>query len=156
MLRFIGTIDGRIDAKGRAFLPASFRKELQQSGSSRLVLRKDVFEACLVLYPEGTWNARMDEMRQRLSRWDARQQMLFRQFVKNAEVVELDSNGRFLIPRRYLDMVALKHEARFIGMGDTVEVWPGEDREFLDSSEFASAIESLMAPGSEGQNNLEP
>ena len=56
-MRFLGNIEAKMDAKGRAFLPAVFRKILQAGGSGtadadnslRLVLRKDVFQPCLVL-----------------------------------------------------------------------------------------------------------
>ena len=40
-MRFLGNIEAKIDAKGRAFLPASFRKVLQAEKEERLVLRKD-------------------------------------------------------------------------------------------------------------------
>ena len=63
-MRFLGNIEAKTDAKGRAFLPAVFRKVLQAGGEERLVLRKDVFQACLVLYPESVWNEQMDLMRQ--------------------------------------------------------------------------------------------
>lgn len=59
-MRFIGNIEAKTDAKGRAFLPAVFRKVLQASGEEGLVLRKDVFQNCLVLYPESVWNERLD------------------------------------------------------------------------------------------------
>ena len=48
-MRFLGNIEAKIDAKGRAFLPATFRKVLQTEKEERLVLRKDVFQPCLVL-----------------------------------------------------------------------------------------------------------
>ena len=48
-MRFLGNIEAKTDAKGRAFLPAVFRKVLQASGEENLVLRKDVFQKCLVL-----------------------------------------------------------------------------------------------------------
>lgn len=51
-MRFLGTIDSKTDAKGRVFLLASFRKVLSTAGAERLVLRKDIFQPCLVLYPE--------------------------------------------------------------------------------------------------------
>ena len=55
-MRFLGNIEAKTDAKGRVFLPSVFRKVLQSAGEERLVLRKDVHEACLVLYPETVWN----------------------------------------------------------------------------------------------------
>ena len=44
-MRFLGNIEAKTDTKGRAFLPAQFRKVLAASGESTLVLRKDVFES---------------------------------------------------------------------------------------------------------------
>ena len=77
-MRFLGNIEAKIDAKGRAFLPASFRKVLQAEKEERLVLRKDVFQPCLVLYPETVWNEQMDAMRQRLNRWNKQHQQVNR------------------------------------------------------------------------------
>ena len=71
-MRFLGNIEAKTDAKGRVFLPSVFRKVLQSSGEEKLVMRKDVFQPCLVLYPESVWNEQMDTLRQRLSRWNAR------------------------------------------------------------------------------------
>ena len=99
-MRFLGNIEARTDVKGRVFLPSVFRKEMEASGVDTLVMRKDVFQRCLVLYPEEVWNSMMLSMRQRLSRWDPRQQQVYRQFVSDAEIVTLDSNGRFLLSRR--------------------------------------------------------
>ena len=73
-MRFLGNIEARIDAKGRVFLPAPFRKMLTASGTENIVLRQDIFENLLVVYPENIWNGLMDQMRGRLSRWDRRQQ----------------------------------------------------------------------------------
>lgn len=80
-VRFIGNIEARTDAKGRVFLPAVFRKELQPVSDDGLVLRKDVFQPCLVLYPASVWNEQMDVLRSRLNRWNAAHQQIFRQFV---------------------------------------------------------------------------
>ena len=43
-MRFLGNIEAKTDTKGRAFLPAVFRKVLQASGEENLVLRRDVFQ----------------------------------------------------------------------------------------------------------------
>lgn len=145
-MRFLGNIEGKTDTKGRVFLPATFRKALQAAGQERLVVRKDVFQDCLVLYPESVWNAEMDSMRQRLNRWDSRQQQVFRQFVSEAEAVSLDGNGRFLISKRHLRAAAIEQEVRFIGMGDTIEIWAGAKAEepFMPTGDFGRALEDLM------------
>ena len=135
MMRFLGNIEAKLDAKGRVFLPAAFRKVLQGAGEQGLVMRKDVFQPCLVLYPESVWNEQMDGLRGRLSRWDRGQQQLFRRFVAGVEPVALDSNGRFIIPRRCAEQVGIAQDVRFIGMGDTIEIWPLADADGAFGSE---------------------
>ena len=51
-MRFLGNIEAKVDEKGRVFLPSAFRKVLDTAAEDGLVLRKDVFQPCLVLYPE--------------------------------------------------------------------------------------------------------
>ena len=50
-MSFIGQFPVRLDAKNRAFMPVGFRRLLQQAGEQTLVVRKDYFENCLVVYP---------------------------------------------------------------------------------------------------------
>ena len=151
-MQFLGNIEAKTDAKGRVFIPAVFRKLLQAAGEERLVLRKDVFQDCLVLYPESVWFNTQDVLRQRLNPWNARQQAVFRQFVSDAEVVVPDGNGRILIPRRYLQMAGIRDEVRFIGMDQTIEIWAREKAEqpFMDPQEFGNALQEVL--GGDGIN----
>ena len=148
-MRFLGNIEAKTDAKGRVFLPATFRKMLQASGDEALVLRKDIFQDCLVLYPESVWNEQMDTLRSKLNRYNAQHQRIFRQFVSEVEMLTLDGNGRFLIPRRYLTMAAIRQEVKFIGMGDTIEIWASEkvEESKMSGDEFGEALEDLMTGG---------
>lgn len=142
-MRFLGNIEAKTDVKGRAFLPAQFRKVLAASGEETLVLRQDVFENLLVLYPETVWNTLMDDMRQKLSRWDRKQQMAYRTFVSSVVELTIDSSGRILIPRTFLDAAGIQQAIRFVGMGDTIEIWPSGDNESLpvmDQEEFEETI----------------
>lgn len=145
-MRFLGNIEAKTDAKGRVFLPAVFRKVLQASGEENLVLRKDVFQSCLVLYPESVWNEQMDTLRSRLSRWNSTHQQIFRQFVSDVELLTLDGNGRFLVPRRYLKMANIEQAVKFVGMGDTIEMWrsTGDEETFMEAGEFGAALEAIM------------
>jgi MraZ protein len=145
-MRLIGNIEAKIDAKGRAFLPSVFRKVLQTSGEENLVLRKDVFEDCLVLYPESIWNEQTDLLRSHLNRYNAQHQRLWRQFVSEVELLTLDGNGRFLLPKRYLQMASIQQSIRFIGNGDTIEIWASEKVEAakLSKEEFGAALQSVM------------
>lgn len=148
-MRFLGNIEAKTDAKGRVFLPSAFRKVLQASGSEGLVMRKDIFQNCLVLYPEKVWNEQMDAMRARLNRYNAQHQRIFRQFVSEVEMLTLDGNGRFLIPKRYLLLADIQQGVRFIGMGDTIEIWAtGRIEESqMNGEEFGRALEEVMGGG---------
>jgi MraZ protein len=152
-MRFLGNIEAKTDAKGRAFLPAVFRKVLQTGGEERLVLRKDVFQPCLVLYPESVWNEQMDMMRTRLNRWNRQHQQVFRQFVSEVELLTLDGNGRFLIPKRYQKMAEIDQDIKFVGMGDTIEIWSNKkaNEQKMKPEEFEAALEELM-DGKEPKN----
>ena len=143
-MRFLFDIEAKTDTKGRAFLPASFRKVLTASGEDTLVLRQDVFENLLVLYPQRVWNQLMDDMRSRLSRWDRKQQMAFRTLVSSVMELSIDGNGRILFPRNYLDAIGVVQKIRFVGMGDTIEVWPNEDNSpspIMDKQAFGQILE---------------
>ena len=44
MIRFLGNIEAKADAKGRVFIPAQFRRQLQSGSEDKLIMRKDVFQ----------------------------------------------------------------------------------------------------------------
>ena len=146
-MRFLGNIEAKTDAKGRAFLPASFRKILQVSGEENLVLRKDVFQPCLVVYPESVWNELLDQLRKKLNRWNAKEQQIYRTFIADAILLTLDGNGRFLIPKRLLKQADIEQSIRFVGMGDTIEIWKNEEEweTFMEQEEFSKALQEVMS-----------
>ena len=145
-MRFLGNIEAKTDTKGRAFLPAVFRKVLQASGEENLVLRKDVFQKCLVIYPESVWNERLDQLKQQLRPWKQSHQQMFRQFVSEAEVVTLDGNGRFLISKRLQKNAEIDQDIQFIGMDDTIEIWSPTNLEktLKTDEEFGTEFEDIM------------
>ncbi|MBO4827760.1 MAG: division/cell wall cluster transcriptional repressor MraZ [Prevotella sp.] len=145
-MHFLGNIEAKIDSKGRAFLPAAFRKVLDNGHCAQLVLRKDIHQDCLVLYPDVVWNMQMDVLRASLNRWNKEHQQIFRQFVADAELIELDGNGRFLIPKRYLKMAHIEQSLKFVGVDDTIEIWSNDagSQPFMEADEFSKAMESIM------------
>src|SRR5690554_7198502 len=146
MLQFLGNMEAKADVKGRVFVPALFRKCLQSEGEDYLVLRKDIFQDCLVLYPGTVWEKEIETLRGSLSRWNKEQQQIFRQFVLDAERLEMDANGRVLIPKRYLQMAFIETNVRFLGVDNTIEIWAKEELEkpLVDPDEFSSKLEELM------------
>ena len=162
-MRFLGNVEAKTDAKGRAFLPAVFRKVLSASGEENLVLRKDVFQSCLVLYPESVWNERLDMLKEQLRPWKPVHQLdmlkeqlrpwkpvhqqMFRQFVSEAEVVTLDGNGRFLISKRLQRAAGIGQDLQFIGMDDTIEIWSPQNlqKTLKSDEEFGEEFEKIMS-----------
>ena len=144
MSALTGNIEGKLDSKGRAFLPATFRHQL--GDSTVFYLRKDLFENCLVLYPQQTWENMVSELRQRLSLWVRREDQIFRQFVAEADRIELEENGRMLLPKRHLNNLNIQGGIRFIGKFTTIEIWPINKAEetFINDEDFAIELEKLM------------
>ena len=122
-MRFIGDFGAKSDNKGRVFLPVYFRRILEQEGCDRLMLRKDVYQDCLVLYPEESWNQQLDLLRSRLDKWNTKHQMIFRQFVADVEELSLDSNGRILLNKRKKEYANIKQDVRFLAVDDKIEIW---------------------------------
>ncbi|MCQ2369667.1 MAG: cell division/cell wall cluster transcriptional repressor MraZ [Paludibacteraceae bacterium] len=144
MQSLIGNIDARVDAKGRAFLPAQLRKQLDDCKT--FILRKDIFCNCLVLYTEDAWNEIVSHLKGQLNGWNRQQGQIFRQFVSEADRIELEENGRMLIPRRYIDALGIKSDIRFVGSDTTIEIWPAGKIEetFIEPDDFAKELELLM------------
>ena len=136
MERFIGNIDAKADVKGRVFVPAVFRKTLQTAGETHLVLRKDIFQNCLILYPASVWNNELSELRGKLNKWDEEQQQIFRQFSLEVEIVEIDTNGRILIPKKYMQLAKIEADVRFVGLDYTIEIW---NKDILEKGTFSPA-----------------
>ncbi|MCQ2094964.1 MAG: division/cell wall cluster transcriptional repressor MraZ [Bacteroidaceae bacterium] len=122
-MRFTGDYTAKTDAKGRVFLPAPLRKVLEAAECTELVLRKDLFQPCLVLYPRILWDDMLDELGERLNRWNGQHQQVIRQFVADAEPMELDSNGRLLINRGKLEFAHITTDVRFLAVDDHIEIW---------------------------------
>lgn len=152
-MQFLGNIEAKIDAKARIFVPAAFRKILQSSAQNTLILRKDIFQDCLVLYPLQVWEEELARLRSRLNRWDKEQQALFRQFVVDAERLDIDTNGRILIPKRYCQMVGIASDVRFIGVDNTIEVWAKDTLEgtLIPPDDFSARIQALMNNDSQNE-----
>jgi MraZ protein len=58
----------------------------------------------------------------------------------------LDSNGRILIPKRYLLVTDIQNDIRFVGMDNRIEMWAKEKTEqpFMDLKDFGNALQEVM------------
>ena len=64
----------------------------------------------------------------------------------DAERLEMDANGRVLIPKRYLQMISIETDVRFLGVDNTIEIWKKEglEKPLVEPDEFSSKLEELM------------
>jgi len=144
---FIGTINAKVDSKGRAFFPAPFRKILQTYGESRLIIKKDVYQDCLVIYPESIWTEEVKFFRSRLDPWNKKQQKLYRQLSTNLQILELDSSGRLLISKQLLQKAKISEDVSFLGRDNKIEVWNPEllEEAMFDPDEFEEMAEKSLS-----------
>lgn len=149
-MSFIGQFPARLDAKNRVFIPAAFRRILQQNGQQTLVVRKDYFENCLVVYTAQQWQEEVAKVRARLNRFDSNQQMVYRKLVSEAQEIQLDSNGRVLLPKVMLERAGISQDVLFVGMEQTIEIWAEKNAEaqqeqaFMTDSDFADGLRKFM------------
>jgi len=140
MLNLLGEHICKIDSKGRLMFPARPRKQLEPVIHHGLVVNRDIFENCLVLYPKPEWDKVNSEMTQ-LSRYNRKHQLFQRKFMKGATIVDLDSSGRLNIPTTLHDHAGIdlskSNEVVVAGLGEKVEIWTKEayDNQVLTDSE---------------------
>jgi MraZ protein len=126
---FKGTYRYRIDPKGRVPVPPAFRPAVQQGAVVTLV------DQCLAVYPPAEW-ARLENQLRALPAFSARAKALSRLLLSRAADVELDVQGRILVPPLLRASTGLKDEAVVIGVLDRFELWdPATWDGFLKDSE---------------------
>jgi len=157
MLNLLGEHKCKIDAKGRLMFPARLRRQLENIIHHGLVINRDIFENCLVLYPKPEWDKVNGEMTQ-LSRYNRKHQVFQRKFMKGATLVDLDSSGRLNIPTALLDYAGIdlskSNEIIVSGLGEKVEIWTVEayqtqvlnDEEDFDFGNLAEDVRKDIDP----------
>jgi MraZ protein len=113
----LGTHSYQLDPKGRISLPARFREAF--SDGAVLTLGQD---GCLFCFPRAEWEARSGEVRAApLS--DAQGRAYARLFFGKAEAIELDAQGRMLVPQRLRSDVGIGKDVVVLGVSDRMEIW---------------------------------
>lgn len=145
-MRFTGSTDAKVDEKGRVFVPSNFRKILQKEEVDGLILRRDIFQRCLVLFPINVWDAQVDAITARTNMFSREGRDALRKFVAGAENVSMDSGGRILLPKRLLEEAGIKNDVRFIGVDNTIEIWSKHAAEELlsDYDILGNTLETMM------------
>lgn len=122
-----------LDAKGRLAIPAKQRERLLAAGDSNLILTVDR-SRCLLLFPLPNWEVIEREFAD-LPAFDEAAQQLRRLYVGNAEDVEMDGQGRILLPQHLRRFASLDKRVALVGQGVKFEIW--DEQQWNDKNEAA-------------------
>ena len=123
---FYGESTVAIDDKGRLAIPTSYREQLSALCANRLVVTYNPFEReCLWVFPLPEWERTRDQVMQ-LSSFNTAHRDLQRKLVGAAARVELDGNGRIVLPHTARQVAGLQKQGvpRTSGVIRTVSVTP--------------------------------
>lgn len=120
---FIGEYQHTLDSKGRLFIPARFREGLGE----RFIMTKGL-DRCLFAYSPEEWQILEEKLKKLpFARADAR--AFARLFFSGAAEVEVDRQGRVLIPANLRAYAGLEKDVVILGVSSRVEIWAREEWE---------------------------
>jgi MraZ protein len=127
-----------LDPKGRVFVPAAFRGDLDD----RFVLTRGSEEKSLYIYPMDEWKKFVEKLQQLpTSKKDSR--MIIRHFCSNATNCDMDSQGRILIPAELREKAGLQRDVVFIGTVNRIEIWNSDNVKDTEVEDIGGLLESL-------------
>lgn len=128
-----------LDAKGRLAIPARYRERLQSGCASRLVITVDS-DRCLLIYPEPNW-IEIERKLEALPSFNPAARKLQRLYIGHAHEVEMDAQGRVLLPPELRRFASLDKRVALVGQGKKFEVWDEDTwnnrcEEWLDEADL--------------------
>lgn len=119
---FRGSNEINMDAKGRMAVPSRYRDALLAQGDGQLVATIDIEDRCLFLYPLPAWQE-IETQIARLPTFNPDTRRLQRLLIGHARELELDGNGRVLIPPELRSYAGLEKQVVLVGQGHRFELW---------------------------------
>lgn len=141
-----GTYECKVDAKGRLMMPASLKKQLLSVLPDGFVLRRSVFQKCLELYPMGEWQVLMQKIN-KLNKFKKKNNDFIRRFTAGVKMVEVDINGRLLIPKDLTVFAEISKNIVVTSAINIIEIW---DKDLYEQAiddaavDFADLAEEVM------------
>ena len=125
-MMFRGAATINIDVKGRMAMPVRFRDlfigEVDPSINPQLVVTIDTEEPCLLIYPLLEWDLIQKKLEQ-LSSFNPTARRIQRLLIGHATDLELDANGRILLPALLREYAQLDKKVILLGQGKKIELW---------------------------------
>ncbi|MEA3278836.1 MAG: division/cell wall cluster transcriptional repressor MraZ [Pseudomonadota bacterium] len=128
-----------LDVKGRLAIPARYRDRLQSCCASRLVVTVDS-DRCLLIYPEPNWTE-IERKLEGLPSFNPTARKLQRLYIGHAHDVDMDGQGRVLLPPELRRFASLDKRVALVGQGKKFELWDEESwngrcEEWLDEDDL--------------------
>lgn len=155
MNALIGTYECKVDAKGRLMVPVALKKQLGDLNEG-FVLKRSVFQPCLELFPMGEWNKMMLKIN-KLNRFKKKNNDFIRRFTAGVKVVEIDANGRLLIPKDLVVFGKIEKEIVVSSVVNIVEIW---DKQLYEQAienatdDFADLAEEVMGDFNDDEDGI--
>ena len=138
-MMFMGEYNHTIDTKGRLIVPSKFREALGDT----FVVTKGL-DGCLFVYDNQEWNAFEEKLKSLpITNKEARQFARF--FLAGAAEVEVDKQGRILVPNILRECAQINKEVVLIGVASRIEIWSKERFEGITAFEDMDEIAEHMA-----------
>ncbi len=123
MFRGIAAVN--MDGKGRLAVPMRYRETLEQECEGQLVLTIDTKAPCLLLYTLPVWRD-IEKKLQKLPSFNSAARRIQRLLIGHATELDMDKNGRFLVPPLLREYSSLLKDVVLVGLGNKFEVWDKE------------------------------
>ncbi|MDE6014636.1 MAG: division/cell wall cluster transcriptional repressor MraZ [Acetatifactor sp.] len=138
---FMSEYNHTIDAKGRLIIPSKFREVLGEE----FVISKGM-DGCLFVYANDDWAA-FEQKLTSLPMTNKEARKFARFFLAGAAQVELDKQGRILLPAALREFAELDKDVVLVGVGSRIEIWSKEKYEAesddVDMDDIAASMEEL-------------
>ena len=123
---FYGSHSINMDVKGRVAIPTRVRELLQQTCNGRVVMTAHTENRCLHLFPEPQWQEILPKIEDfpSFNKISRRAKLLL---IGHAASLELDGNGRVVVPPTLRDYASLDKKLMLVGQGKSMELW-GEEQ----------------------------
>ena len=138
---FMSEYNHTVDAKGRLIVPSKFREQL----GDEFVVTKGM-DGCLFVYANDDWNA-FEQKLTSLPLINKEARKFARFFLAGAAQVEVDKQGRILLPANLREFASLEKDVVLVGVGSRIEIWSRENWVNMDAGsdmdDIAAAMEGL-------------
>lgn len=148
---FVGEFTHSVDGKGRVAVPNAFRRKFAPDEDGKLVLARAP-NRCIEVHTLGEWVEHVNKTMKNMSLYRPQARRLRRARLSQAREVDLDGQGRILVPKNLKDLAGITGEAVIIGVGPFFEMWePGRYREYLGRADeqYDEDLAELDEPGRE-------